>query len=47
MTNFLHHYEYQNSGLNINDIKKLIEEKSLMYDHNMIKEKINGKTINL
>ena len=25
MTNFLHHYEYQNSGLNSDDIKKLID----------------------
>ena len=33
MTNFLHHYEYQNSGLNSEDIKKLIERKKALYNY--------------
>ena len=35
LLNFAHHYEYEESGLNINDLKKLIEEKRVMYDHNI------------
>ena len=33
--NFAHHYEFEESGLKINDIKKLIDEKRVMYDHNI------------
>ncbi len=33
MTNFLHHYEYQNSGLNSEDIKKLIKRKKALYNY--------------
>ena len=35
LLNFAHHYEYEESGLKINDLKKLIEEKRVMYDHNI------------
>ena len=35
LLNFAHHYEYEESGLELNDIKKLIEEKRVMYDHNV------------
>ena len=35
LLNFAHHYEYEESGLNISDIKKLINEKRVMYDHNV------------
>jgi beta-1,4-mannosyl-glycoprotein beta-1,4-N-acetylglucosaminyltransferase len=35
LLNFAHHYEFEESGLKINDIKKLIDEKRVMYDHNI------------
>ena len=35
LLNFAHHYEFEESGLKINDIKKLINEKRVMYDHNV------------
>ena len=31
--NFAHHYEFEESGLDLKDLKKLIEEKRVMYDH--------------
>ena len=33
LLNFAHHYEYEESGLKLNDIKNLISEKRVMYDH--------------
>jgi beta-1,4-mannosyl-glycoprotein beta-1,4-N-acetylglucosaminyltransferase len=35
LLNFAHHYEFEVSGLKINDIKELIAEKRVMYDHNV------------
>ena len=35
LLNFAHHYEYEESGLKIDDLKKLIIEKRVMYDHNV------------
>ena len=35
LLNFAHHYEYEKSGIKISDLKKLIEEKRVMYDHNI------------
>ena len=35
LLNFAHHFEYEESGLKINDLKKLINEKRVMYDHNV------------
>ena len=34
MKNFLHHFEYNNSGLNVNEIRKLIQEKKALYNYN-------------
>ena len=34
MKNFLHHLEYEESGLNIKDVEKIIAEKKVFYDHN-------------
>ena len=34
MKNFLHHFEYSNSGLNVHDISKLIQEKKAFYNYN-------------
>ena len=35
LLNFAHHYEFEESGLKVNDLKKLISEKRVMYDHNV------------
>ena len=33
MRNFLHHLEYEESGISIEDVKKNIQEKKVIYDH--------------
>ena len=38
MLNFLHHVDYEQSNLNLQDLKKLINEKKVMYDHSMDKK---------
>ncbi len=35
LLNFAHHYEFEQSGLKIGDIKKFINEKRVMYDHSI------------
>ena len=35
LLNFAHHYEFEESGLKIEDLEKLITEKRVMYDHNV------------
>ena len=47
LLNFAHHYEYEQSGLNIDDLKNLISEKRVMYDHNVDQKgyKWSGKSI--
>ena len=35
LLNFAHHYEFEESGLKIHDLKKLMTEKRVMYDHNI------------
>ena len=35
LLNFAHHYEYQESGLDIKKIKQFIDEKRVIYDHNV------------
>jgi len=35
LLNFAHHYEFEESGLKQSDLKKLILEKRVMYDHNV------------
>ena len=47
LLNFAHHYEYEKSGIKINDLRKLIEEKRVMYDHNIDSKgyKWSGKSI--
>ena len=32
--NFLHHQDYEYSGLNLNDITKMVNNKKILYDHN-------------
>jgi len=47
LLNFAHHYEFEESGLKIHDLKKLITEKRVMYDHNVDQRgyKWSGKSI--
>ena len=33
MLNFAHHYEFEESGLKLDDIKKLIDERRIIYDY--------------
>ena len=42
-----HHYEYEESGLNIKNLKQLMAEKRVMYDHNIDQRgyKWSGKSI--
>ena len=37
MQNFLHHVDYEQSGLKLNDLKKFMKEKKVMYNHSMDK----------
>ena len=37
LSNFLHHVDYENSGLNLEDLKRLMEEKKIMYNHSIDK----------
>jgi len=37
MKNYLHHLEYEESGLDVENIKKIILEKKIIYDHNVDK----------
>ena len=47
LLNFAHHYEFEESNLKIDDLRKLIEEKRVMYDHNVDQRsyKWSGKSI--
>ena len=47
LLNFAHHYEFEESGLKIDDLKKLIREKRVMYDHTVDQKgyKWSGKSI--
>ena len=48
MKNYLHHLEYEESGLGVENIKKIIAEKKVLYDHNVDKRgKKWGSTIKL
>jgi beta-1,4-mannosyl-glycoprotein beta-1,4-N-acetylglucosaminyltransferase len=39
LLNFAHHYEFEKSGLKIDDIKKFMTEKKVIYDHNIDQKK--------
>ena len=47
LLNFAHHYEFEQSGLKITDLKKFIKEKRVMYDHSVDQTgyKWSGKSI--
>ncbi len=38
LKNFLHHVDYDQSGLELKDLKRLIKEKKIMYDHSVDKK---------
>ena len=33
LLNYTHHYEYEQSGLKLDDIKKMVSMKKIIYDH--------------
>lgn len=33
LSNFMHHLEYEYSGLKLNDMEKMVREKKILYDH--------------
>ena len=37
--NYTHHYEFEQSGLNVNDLSKKISEKKIIYDHSVDQKK--------
>jgi len=39
LLNYTHHYEFEQSGLNIDDLKKKIEDKKIIYDHGVDQRK--------
>ena len=47
LLNFAHHYEFEDSGLKIDDLKKLIAQKRVMYDHTVDQKgyKWSGKSV--
>ncbi len=47
LLNFAHHYEFEDSGLKIKDLKKLMSQKRVMYDHNIDQKgyKWSGKAL--
>ena len=38
LLSFAHHYEFEQSGLDVNKLKNLISEKKIMYDHSLGQE---------
>ena len=44
MLNFLHHVDYQQSGLGLYDLEKMMKEKKVMYDHDIDKKNNKWKT---
>ena len=45
LLNYTHHYEFEQSGLDIQDLKRKIDEKKILYDHNVDQKKKNGEVI--
>ena len=44
LSNYTHHYEYEQSGLNIDDLKKKISERKIIYDHEVDQRKPKWKS---
>ena len=45
-SNFLHHQDFQDSGLTLNDVKEMVKNKKVLYDHSVDQKdyKWSGKT---
>ena len=41
LNSFLHHVDFKSSGLNLIDIKKMVSEKKILYDHFADQRKID------
>ena len=39
LLNFLHHVDFEQSGLKLNDLKRITNEKKVMYDHSIDKKR--------
>ena len=44
MKNFLHHLEYEESGMSVVDVEKIIEKKKIFYDHSADKKEKKWKS---
>ena len=38
LSHFLHHLEYEKSNISLNDLKKIVSDKKIIYDHNVDKK---------
>ena len=45
LSNFMHHLEYEYSGLKLNDMEKMVSEKKILYDHRAKQEEEKYRTI--
>ena len=39
LSNYTHHYEFEQSGLNEDDLRKKISERKIIYDHSVDQKK--------
>ena len=46
LLSYLHHQDYESSNIHIEDLKKKMKEKKILYDHNQDKKEINKWTTN-
>ena len=44
LLNYTHHYEFEQSGLNIEDLQKKIKEKKIIYDHSVDQREFKWKS---
>ena len=44
LLNYTHHYEFEQSGLNIDDLHKKISERKIIYDHGVDQRKMKWKS---
>ena len=38
LLSFVHHHDFEKSGIQLNDLKKIINQKKVMYDHSKDKK---------
>jgi len=44
LLNYTHHYEFEQSGLNIDDLRKKISERKIIYDHSVDQREMKWKS---